>query len=128
MIDQPLSDEYFMKKAFEEAKTAFLNQEVPVGAILVRENKISVIYLAGNHIFKNDKILDNSFNSNGKFILYVGSRSYYKNFKIIVDAIKINKKLSNIKIICFGGEKFSETDKKSFSNLKQFLGAATEIL
>ena len=29
-----------MNLALEEAKTAFLNQEVPVGAILVRENKI----------------------------------------------------------------------------------------
>mgnify|MGYP001194729424 FL=1 len=40
MIDQPLSDEYFMKKAFEEAKTAFDKNEVPVGAIIVCKNKI----------------------------------------------------------------------------------------
>ena len=40
MIDQPLSDEYFMKKAFAEAKTAFDKNEVPVGAIIVCKNKI----------------------------------------------------------------------------------------
>ena len=40
MIDQPLSDEYFMKKAFEEPKTAFDKNEVPVGAIIVCKNKI----------------------------------------------------------------------------------------
>lgn len=34
------SDEYFMKKAFQEAEIAFENGEVPVGAIVVSNNKI----------------------------------------------------------------------------------------
>lgn len=34
------SDEYFMNEAFKEAKKAFDLDEVPVGAIIVAENKI----------------------------------------------------------------------------------------
>jgi len=35
-----LSDEYFMRKAFEEAEKAFEENEVPVGAIIVSNNII----------------------------------------------------------------------------------------
>ena len=34
------SEEYFMRKAFQEAEQAFENGEVPVGAIVVSNNKI----------------------------------------------------------------------------------------
>jgi len=34
------SDEHFMKEAFKEAKKAFDEDEVPVGAVIVCENKI----------------------------------------------------------------------------------------
>lgn len=34
------SDEYFMRKALDEAKTAFEKDEVPVGAVIVSQNKI----------------------------------------------------------------------------------------
>ena len=40
MIEQPLSDEYYMRKALNEAETAFSKNEVPVGAIIVCKNKI----------------------------------------------------------------------------------------
>ena len=40
MIVQPFSDEYFMKKAFQEATYAFDKGEIPVGAIVVIDNKI----------------------------------------------------------------------------------------
>ena len=39
MID-PFSDEYFMKKAFAEAVTAYEKGEVPVGAVIVSNRKI----------------------------------------------------------------------------------------
>ena len=39
MID-PFSDEYFMKKAFAEAVAAFEKGEVPVGAVIVSNQKI----------------------------------------------------------------------------------------
>jgi len=34
------SDEYFMQKALDEAKSAFEKDEVPIGAIIVSQNKI----------------------------------------------------------------------------------------
>ena len=37
---EPLSDEYFMKKAIDEAYKAFDKDEVPVGAIIVFEKRI----------------------------------------------------------------------------------------
>lgn len=36
----PFSDEYFMKRALEEAETAFREDETPVGAIVVLGDKI----------------------------------------------------------------------------------------
>ena len=40
MIIEPFSHEYFMKKAFQEATNAFDKGEIPVGALIVVENKI----------------------------------------------------------------------------------------
>lgn len=37
---QPFDDHYFMKKALEEAQIAFDKAEVPVGAVIVMNNKI----------------------------------------------------------------------------------------
>ena len=36
----PFNDEYFMRKALDEAHVAFEKDEVPVGAIIVCKNKI----------------------------------------------------------------------------------------
>ena len=41
----PFSDEYFMKRALEEAQKAYEKDEVPVGAIIVCNNRI----IAGAH-------------------------------------------------------------------------------
>ena len=34
------SDEYFMREALKEAKKAYLKNEVPVGAVIVKNNEI----------------------------------------------------------------------------------------
>lgn len=36
----PFTDEYFMKKALQEAQMAFDKDEIPVGAIIVIDNKV----------------------------------------------------------------------------------------
>ena len=36
----PYNDEYFMKQAFQEAVNAFEMDEIPVGAVIVANNKI----------------------------------------------------------------------------------------
>lgn len=40
MMQDIYNDEYFMKQAIEEAKKAFEADEVPIGAVIVCENKI----------------------------------------------------------------------------------------
>jgi tRNA(adenine34) deaminase len=39
-MENPFSDEYFMKKALKEAELAFEKGEIPVGALIVVDNKI----------------------------------------------------------------------------------------
>lgn len=39
-MENIFTDEYFMKKALQEAETAFDKDEIPVGAIIVIDNKI----------------------------------------------------------------------------------------
>ena len=39
-MENPFTDEYFMKKALQEAEIAFEKGEVPVGALIVVNNKI----------------------------------------------------------------------------------------
>jgi tRNA(adenine34) deaminase len=39
-VINPFTDEYFMKKALQEAEVAFEKGEVPVGALIVVDNKI----------------------------------------------------------------------------------------
>ena len=39
-MENPFTDEYFMKKALQEAEMAFEKDEIPVGAIIVIDNKV----------------------------------------------------------------------------------------
>lgn len=40
LMENPFTDEYFMKKALQEAEMAFEKDEIPVGAIIVIDNKV----------------------------------------------------------------------------------------
>ncbi len=39
-MENPFTDEYFMKKALQEAEVAFDKGEIPVGAVIVVDNRI----------------------------------------------------------------------------------------
>ena len=39
-MENPFTDEYFMKRALQEAEMAFEKDEIPVGAVIVIDNKI----------------------------------------------------------------------------------------
>ncbi len=39
-MESPFTDEYFMKKALQEAEMAFEKGEIPVGAVVVIDNKV----------------------------------------------------------------------------------------
>ena len=40
IMENPFNDEYFMKRALQEAELAFEKDEIPVGALIVIDNKI----------------------------------------------------------------------------------------
>jgi len=95
----------------------------------VPESKVSVTYLAGNH-FTDLKKNQLPKNEEDIFILYVGPRKLYKNFEIIYKTIEKSKNLRNVKVICFGGEKFTDEENIKYSkiNIKQIYGSNTDLL
>ena len=79
------------------------------------KKKITVTHLG--HNFINNKFLEKK--KIKKIILYVGNRSNYKNFKILIQAYEKSKYLKkNYKIIAFGGPKFSKSEMQIFKDKK----------
>lgn len=90
----------------------------------IDEKKISVIYLGvdqnNQHIKKIKK--------NKNYILYVGDRSKYKNFKNFILAYSRSKILSkNFDIICFGGGKFKKDELGNFNQLNISITQISQI-
>ena len=90
----------------------------------IDEKKIDVIYLGSDHltndllkISKNNSYFE-TINFKKPFILYVGSRNRYKNFKHLLDQISKSKKIQNdFNIVLFGGGKITIEEKKIINNL-----------
>ena len=85
----------------------------------LNNKKISVIYNGGDHL--NDVLISEKSNKSSEkpYILYVGSRSKYKNFRLFVESYKKSERLVNdFKIVCFGGGNFSKNEINFFRNLK----------
>jgi glycosyltransferase involved in cell wall biosynthesis len=52
------------------------------------------------------------------YLLYVGARGHYKNFQTLLQAFSINDKIHNeFKLVCFGGDNFSRSEKMKISKL-----------
>jgi len=74
--------------------------------------KTSVIYLGINYLDLKKK---NNSKLEFPYILYVGDRRKYKNFKFLVDVYSISITLQkSFKIICFGGGKFTKEENSYF--------------
>lgn len=81
----------------------------------VDESKIEVIYLGNSMFPKNNLILNIDIPQN--YILFVGSRSGYKNFDRFIRAVfPLLHKDKNLYVVCAGGGKFQ---KKEYEFLKQ---------
>ena len=79
------------------------------------EKKTTVIY-QGTPIIEKD-FTNKKFNF--KFFLYVGSRKKYKNFKLVLKAFSLKKKIfKDYKLVCFGSEKLDNEELKLIYNLK----------
>jgi glycosyltransferase involved in cell wall biosynthesis len=74
----------------------------------IAQNKYSVIYLGTNFLSFNKNL---NYINKGKFFLYVGERSSYKNFNLILKAFSQSDILKkNYNLIAFGGGKFNKTE------------------
>lgn len=66
------SDEYFMKQAFDQAKIAFEAGEIPIGAVVVSNNKI----IARTH---NQTELLNDFTAHAEMLAFSSASEYFGN-------------------------------------------------
>ena len=87
-----------------------------------------MVYLGGNHLETINYNETPIFNE--PYILYIGSREKYKNFRILIEALnKIQTK--GISVVCFGGEKISKkeiSENKSNIKINQIYGNDLTLL
>lgn len=83
----------------------------------VNPEKIKVTYLfspLGNKIVKRRT----KIKSSDKYILYVGTREFNKNFTKFIHAFKeLNDKYEDIRLLCLGGGKFTDNEIGLFDEL-----------
>lgn len=86
----------------------------------IKEDTISVVYHGSLNNEKIKLINDlKKFESEQPFFLYVGNRKRYKNFSILINAfLSSNEIYNNFKIVCFGGGKILDTEKKYLQEKK----------
>ncbi len=109
-------DQFKKKKLLTKAKHIIcISKETKKDLIKIykiKKKNISVIYLGGPDLKKK------KLKKKLKYILYVGSRTRYKNFDNFIKAFSDSKYLTkNYKIICYGGGKFGNYEIKNFENL-----------
>jgi glycosyltransferase involved in cell wall biosynthesis len=82
----------------------------------VEPNKVSVVYHGLSKGFQHVK--ESPVFNSGNYLLYVGSRFGYKNFDNFLRAFVITKShFKDLKIVCFGGGKFSLKEQQLFLDL-----------
>lgn len=101
-----------LKKTVLEKSDAVISVSNETKKNIVRLYNINEkkIYVVHPHNKTNENI--EKFNLPKNYILYVGNRGEYKNFKFLINCISINK----INIVCVGGPKFN---KKEISYFKE---------
>lgn len=90
----------------------------------VPADKVSVVYLGCDHLNIKPQKNKTDILKDKPYLLYIGSRIKYKNFKVLFEAL--NKlRVKDLKLICFGGEKFSKKEfemNNSNIEIKQIFG------
>ena len=128
LIHEKFSQYYESAKIIEEKKNYFknINHFVCVSISTkydlqeiynIPDDKISVIYHGSNHLDNYKKT--NPLINFKKFILYVGNRHRYKNFKSLLDVYSKNKNINaNFDLVCFGGEKVDKNEIEILNKYK----------
>ena len=80
----------------------------------IEKEKTSVVHLA----YDNSVIVDDELDNERPFLLYVGWREWYKNFKPFLKSISRSKSIMNdFDIIAFGGGEFTVEELKLMTEL-----------
>jgi glycosyltransferase involved in cell wall biosynthesis len=77
----------------------------------ISEEKIDVVYLS--HSLEKAEVgeqLIQNVVGKSNYILFVGNRSFYKNFKLILPIVSEWLKENKLKLLCLGGGSFSEEE------------------
>lgn len=83
----------------------------------VDSNKIKVIYLFGP-LGSNKLVGIKKVSESDRFVLYIGTRGFNKNFELFVKAYqKFNIMYPDIKLVCLGGGKFTDKELTLFEKL-----------
>lgn len=84
----------------------------------IPKDKTSVIYLGVDSIFESF-CKENQNELKKPYLLYVGSRSLYKNFNKFILAYSLSERLKKqFNIICFGGGEFTISELKVFNDMR----------
>jgi len=84
----------------------------------VPENKIKVVYLANSlqtSTFQTIDELNRKCKLKRPYILYVGGREEYKNFKALLDSY-VSKFSDSFDLVCFGGGKINNDEMKTIDS------------
>lgn len=88
----------------------------------LEEDRIDVIYHGSSFeeiINTKEACNDELSPDTGKYLLFVGSRGWYKNYNFFIkSAAPILQEYPDIEIICVGGGKFSKSEISDLSSLK----------
>lgn len=81
------------------------------------ESKIKVIYL-GSSLKNNDNHIVPSIKLPNNYILFIGSRTGYKNFDLFIRSVTpLLKSIEDLHVVCVGSGRFSEAESYLFDKL-----------
>jgi len=81
----------------------------------IPDNHITVVYLGGALNSGRGEVRFTK--PNRPYILYVGKRDYYKNFRVLLTTFNNMMLKKEFDLICFGGGRFSESELAGFKKL-----------
>lgn len=94
----------------------------------VPEKKISVVHLGFERFLSNSASCEESFSEQRPFLLYVGSRSGYKNFVGMLKAVSTSKSLKkDFDVVAFGGGAFSAGERELIASLGFVVGQVKQV-
>lgn len=82
----------------------------------IPEEKIEIVYLSHSIDINNVTVLP-SYLSGEKYLLFVGNRSFYKNFTLFIQITGDWLLRNNVKLVCLGGNTFSEDESQLIDQL-----------